>query len=1147
MTKLALQRPVFIFILMLLAILGGLVSYQSMRKEQNPEVNFGTLTVTTLYPGAGPDDINQLISRKVEEAVAGVNGVREVQATSQEGVSTVIITLELGVNSDNALNDVRTKVDAIQNDLPTDARKPVVSKFDNSAQPILTLGVTSKSLNPQKLRDLIDDKIRDRFTQIPGVASANVAGGDIREVQIRIKKDKLMQYGIGITDVLNSVTGAAVNTPSGKFISGDREFTVRVKSDFTEPADAEKVVIRVQNPTNPQAKANQIRLTDVAEIVDSVKERTQITRLNGKEAVVVNIQKTKEGNAVEITEKMNEILPEIEKEYGLTITKTFQEATLVEEALTDVTFALVFGIILVGIIVYVFLHNFRGTLIVSLAIPTSMMAAFIAMKAAGFTINTLSMLALSLAIGVLVDDAIVVLENIYRHLKMGEDPSEAALNGRQEIGVAALAITLADVVVFLPIGFAGGITGQFFKPLALTYVFAVLFSLFVSFTLTPLLAARWYRKGENVEHYEKGFPAWFEKRFHRFEMAYRRGLERALKNRWTVFAGGNALLVAVFIFIGGGFAGAAGGPAAGFKMGFPMLGMSIVIGVIASICNLVFYKRRTIRPVIGGVLLGLLFPIAGMSGAAFQNWKQDQVFKFSFLPSTDATQITAAIELPVGTNLAETEKVTALVEKAFIKHPDMKFTVTNVGRQSGSSFGGETNATNFAEVVGTMYEKEAILDRVTGANKREKLRTVRSGSIVADLTQAVGQIPGASIRIAANQRFAFGSAVQVSLTSENRELLEQTANKVREVILQGKVPGIIKPELSSKSGKPEIRVKPDYRKAADLGVNASDIGNALRTMYQGNDDVKLRVGGREYAVRVMMDYADRDKRETLSTVPIKFTQGNPVFLSTIADLNPTPGLSKITRRNRAEEIIVNADLLPGVENGTVNAALKTYLETNKIVPEGVNFRLLGQADAQARETGFLMSAFVTGILLVYFVLAALYNNWLYPFIIQLAQPQAMVGALLALIITDKAFSLIGFIGLVALVGLVGKNAILVVDYTNTLRERGRARHDAILEAGPTRLRPIMMTTLALLLGTLPTALAIGRGSEFRESIGITVIGGVLLSTFLTLFVIPASYTIFDDVSNMVAKLMKKPLPFGGTEGFVSTAAKEGEEEPATVS
>lgn len=1146
MTKLALQRPVFIFILMLLAILGGLVSYQSMRKEQNPEVNFGTLTVTTLYPGAGPDDINQLISRKVEEAVAGVNGVREVQATSQEGVSTVIITLELGVNSDNALNDVRTKVDAIQNDLPNDARKPVVSKFDNSAQPILTLGITSTKLDAQQLRDLIDDKVRDRFTQIPGVASANVAGGDIREVQIRIKKDKLMQYGIGITDVLNAVTGAAVNTPSGKFISGDREFTVRVKSDFTEAADAEKVVIRVQNPTNPQAKANQIRLTDVAEIVDSVKERTQITRLNGDEAVIVNIQKTKEGNAVEITEKMNEILPEIEKEYGLTITKTFQEATLVEEALTDVTFALVFGIILVGIIVYVFLHNFRGTLIVSLAIPTSMMAAFIAMKAAGFTVNTLSMLALSLAIGVLVDDAIVVLENIYRHLKMGEDPAEAALNGRQEIGVAALAITLADVVVFLPIGFAGGITGQFFKPLALTYVFAVLFSLFVSFTLTPLLAARWYRKGENVEHYEKGFPAWFEKRFHRFEMAYRRGLERALKNRWTVFAGGNALLVAVFIFIGGGAAGARG-PMAGMQMGVPILIASMAIGLFASICNLVFYKRRTIRPVIGGVLLGLLFPIAGMSGAAFQNWKQDQVFKFSFLPSTDATQISAAIELPVGTSLAETEKVTALVEKVFIKHPDMKFTVANVGRQSGSSFGGETNATNFAEVVGTMYEKEAFLDRVSGANKREKLRTVRANSIVADLTQAVGQIPGASIRISAAARFAFGSAVQVSLTSENRALLEQAANKVREVILQGKVPGIIKPELSSKSGKPEIRVQPDYRKAADLGVNANDIGNALRTMYQGNDDVKLRVGGREYAVRVMMDYADRDKRETLSTVPIKFTQGNPVFLSTIAELNPTPGLSKITRRNRAEEIVVNADLLPGAENGTVNAALKTYLETNKVIPEGVTFRLLGQADSQARESGFLVSAFITGILLVYFVLAALYNNWLYPFIIQLAQPQAMVGALLALIITDKAFSLIGFIGLVALVGLVGKNAILVVDYTNTLRERGRARHDAILEAGPTRLRPIMMTTLALLLGTLPTALAIGRGSEFRESIGITVIGGVLLSTFLTLFVIPASYTIFDDVSNMVAKLMKKPLPFGGTEGFVSSAATEGEEEPATVS
>ena len=1131
MTKLALQRPVLIFILVISAILIGTLSFKGMRKENNPEVNFGTITVQTSYPGAGPDDINQLITRKVEEAVSGVSGIREVQGISQEGVSAVVISLELGVSTDIALNDVRTKVDSISNSLPKDALKPTVTKFDNSAQPILNLAASSPTLSSKQLRDLIEDKIVDKFSQVNGVATVDVSGGDEREIQIRLKKDKLLQYGVGVSEVLQAVQYANANIPGGKFVSGGRDISVRVKSDFTSVDLIKKIVVKVSDPNNQNSKSRQIPLTEVADVEDTIKERTRIARLNGDDTVALAVQKSKEGNTLEIATAINAMMPTLEKQFPIKFKTQYDESILVTESLNDVTFSLIFGIMLVALIVYIFLHDFRGTLIVALAIPTCLFAAFIAMKAVGFTVNSLSMLGMSLAIGVLVDDAIVVLENIFRHLKLGEDPREAAINGRNEIGTAALAITLADVVVFLPIGFAGGIAGQFFKPLAITYVFAVLTSLFVSFTLTPLLASRWFRRGEDVEHSQGWFATGFEKRFAKIEGGYRRILEWALGHRWFTFIAGNTVLICVFMLIAGGGAGL--GPkldiAAAVGIGLKPMFFYIFLGVIAMIFNAVFYRRLTIRPIWGGALFGLVFPIVAVLGAVYGHWKQEPLFKFGFLPPTDAIQVRATIELPVGSSLAQTDEVARKVEAYFIKHPDIQFTLTEVGKQSGSSLGGDTASSNFGQVTGKLFEKRSIIDKVS--SNKEKLRDNRGNSIVADLTKEIGKIPGADVRIAGVSGFAFGRAIQIALRSDDREALTKTAADIRDRLASGAVPGILNPDVSVKSGKPELQIRPDYRKAADMNMDAASIGAAVRALYQGNNDNKLRVNGREYGVRVMLDYADRDNPETLATVPLRFNQGHPVYVGQLAVLDEQPGLTAINRRDRAEEIQVTADLLPGFSNGVVTGQVTDWITKEKLVPPNVNFKMLGEQDAQARESVFLMTAFFIGIFAVYAVLAALYNNWLYPMIIQLAQPQAMVGALLALILTDNSFSVIGFLGVIALVGLVGKNAILLVDYTNTLRERGRNRHDAIAEAGPTRLRPIMMTTLALICGSLPVAIGLGRGSEFRQSIFIIVLGGMILSTLLTLVVIPCSYTIFDDLSNLFAKWMKKPMPFGGPDGF----------------
>ena len=1250
LTRLALNRPVLVFVTMLSLILAGFIAFRSMRVELQPEVNFGVVTVTTTYPGAGPDDINELISRRIEEAVSGVNGIREVTSNSQEGVSVVTVQLELETNVDTALSDVRTKVDAIVNNLPEDAKKPVVNKFDNSSTPVMYLSLAGQGLSSRDLRTLVDDKILDRFAQLPGVAQASVSGGDVREIQVRLSKAKLLEYGLGIADVQRAVQAASINAPAGRFVQGDLEYTVRVKSDFTSVEDVRKTILNVRDSTQPNSVARQVRLTDIADVKDAIVERTSYSRLNGKDSLVIALSKAREGNAVQISDAARGNIQKLEKEFPIKATITYDAAKEIRNSLDDVEFTLLFSIFLVSTVVFVFLHDWRGTLIVAFAIPSALVGSFILMKAAGFTVNNLTMLALILAVAVLVDDAIVVLENIYRHLKKGEDPRDAALNGRGEIGIAAIAITLADVVVFLPIAFTGGIVGQFFKPLALGYVFAVIISLFISFTLTPLLAARWYRAGEDVEHSGGRFGRWFDRGFARFETAYGRALEWSLHHRWFVFIAGNVSLLVIAMFIAGSFLGKGGKVGNIFKFGpqgppppIALLQFAFFIGLIVYVVNalkkydkpflttrislglgfagatfaaLAIVKAvpigiflavvgavlvatlkadRMNRSVLGGLAIaavaalasgtpmpvlglsmaavflpwflfflflaitgkpkakgryltnalafGALFPLAAIGGSLYSGWKREDVFKFTFIPQADGTQINATIEMPVGTSLERTQQVVEQIERQFIADPNVEFTLSTLGAQpQGGRQGVPNQGSNYAGVQATLYDRGAFLDRVKRllpGHKDEKLRWIPAEEVSADLLKKVGRIPGAQITIATAGGFSFGSPIQLSLTSDDHEKLLATAQKVRDGLAGGAVAGVINPEVSSKAGKPELRIVPDRLALADAGLDPTALGSAVRTLYQGDNRTKLRIQGREYDVRVLLDYADRDDPNTLTTVPITFVSGAPVFLSSVATIRQVPGLTRITRRDRSEEIVVTADLLPGYEAGTANAAVTTWLQGQHIPPEGVRLRALGQADSQAREQGGLILAFVSGLVLVYLVLASLYNNWLYPFIIQLAQPQAIVGAMLALIITNKAFSLFGFIGLVTLIGLVGKNAILLVDYTNTLRERGRNRHDAIVEAGPTRLRPISMTTIALLIGVSPIALAIGRGSESRETIGITIIGGISLSTLLTLFVIPCSYTIFDDLSNLISRARKQPLAFGGPEGHLGT-----EEPPA---
>jgi hydrophobic/amphiphilic exporter-1 (mainly G- bacteria), HAE1 family len=1153
--------------LMLLFVLMGGLAWMSMRKEQNPDVQFGVIAVSAIYPGAGPEEVNTLVSRKIEEAVSGIAGLREVTSTSVEGFSTVVASFEVGANMDVALNDVRAKVDAIVNQLPRGVEKPVIDKFDASSDPVLSLVLSSDTLNRQELRDLADDKLKDRFARIPGVAAVTVFGGAEREIQIQVKRNKLLAYGIGISDVQRAVYGATVNAPAGRAVTGEQEFGVRILGEFRTVQEIENTPLSISDPNSFGGKPRVVRLGDVATVLDTTKERRSWSRLDGFDSVAMTVQKAKQGNAIEIDQAADEVIAQIRQEFGVSTVKTFNQAKDIRESLDDLLIALVFGIILVTAIVYLFLHNIRGTIIVGIAIPVCVLATFVVLWALGFTINNMSMLAMSLAVGVLVDDAIVVLENIYRHLRMGEDPRTAAINGRSEIGLAAIAITLADVVVFIPIAFMGGIVGQFFKPLGIGFAVTTLMSLFVSFTVTPMLASRWYREGEDVEHPAGGFAKWFEDRFHRFAEGYRRMLSWALRHRWFVFISGWVVLFSVFMMIAGSFAQDVGGaisttmgpfmaavalglvvfganywPKAlsakgwlrfrlfgilvfmALMLGAPMpapapakvlLGFLLfwpVAGLLGFLANL-FHTRARARIVGQAALFGLVFPVAALVGLAFASWKQEPIFKFAFFPPSDAGSVQIGITLPPGASLAQTEDVIEEVESRIKDHPDVKFVRSDVGRSGGGFGGGDNTGTNYGQVNVTLNDRKALMDSILfWMDHGEELRTRVDNAVAADMLERIGKIPGAEVTVSTAGGVGFGAPIQMGFASDDRELLVRTTTEIKRRLEAGEIEGVITPELSSKPGKPEIRAVPDRVRLADVGLSTAELAGSLRVLYEGDFDTKFRVSGREYDIRVMMDLQDRNDPDTVSQVPITFVQGRPIFLSDVASLERGVSTDKIERRNREEEIRISANLLPGFAAGTVQREIDQWMERENLVPEGVKIKPLGQADVQARESGYLFSALLMGLVLVYMLLASLYDNLLYPFIIQLAQPQAMVGALLALILTDKTLNIVGFVGIITLVGLVGKNAILLVDYTNTLRQRGKDRMKALLEAGPTRLRPIMMTTLALILGMLPVALAIGRGSEFRETIGITIIGGITLSTLLTLFVIPSSYTIFDDFS-----------------------------------
>jgi HAE1 family hydrophobic/amphiphilic exporter-1 len=845
--------------------------------------------------------------------------------------------------------------------------------------------------------------------------------------------------------------------PAGIIVEGDREIGIRTLGAFTSLEQIRQSPILAPSlflPALPAASnrspepPHPLTIGDVAMVYESVAPVAALSRVNGRDSVSLIITKVSDANTVTVVSAVKDALRKLSDSLPPDTQQVISrdDSLIVGDALEDVNATLLLGALLAMTVVFLFLHNLRGTFIIALALPACLVATYLVMYFANFTLNQMTLLALSLSVGILIDDSIVVLESILRHLGRGETPAEAAFNGRTEIGFADITTTLVDVVVFLPIGFMGGIVGGFFRQFGLTIVFATLFSLLVSFTITPSLAARWYRHGEDPEHVSHGVFLRLERVYAGLEKMYRHVIRWALRQRGWVIALAATALAAALLFT------------------TPSLG-------------------------------------------------------FEFLPATDQGQIALFIELPPDSSLGRTDRIVRDIERRIADTPDVLNYVTTVGEILGGFGSIPQRGAQYAQINVRLVEKAGLLERLTSAGARDKRRRTDS-EVAKELRERLKDVADAQITVSPVQTVASeGPPVQIQLRGSDLAQLGRVSEQVRDRIKT--MPGILDPNLSVRSGRPEAQVTVDRVKAAALGQAPALVGAALRDTVEGNSETTYRDPksiGTELPIRVQIAPQDRRDPKQLENVPIAYQGAKAVMLGQLAKIGEGIGPAAISRANGERMVTVTANLAAGYPLGNAEQDIRARIAD--IPREGIDLRFGGEAEVLAENTVYFALAIGLAIVLVYLVMASLFNSLLNPFIIMFTLPMALVGALGALAITGETLSLVAVIGIIMLIGLMGRNAILLIDYTATLRARGAERDAALIEAGTTRLRPILMTTLATIFGMLPVALRIGRASEQRAPMAVVVIGGLLLSTLLTLVVIPVLYTLFDDLRMRLSRSRK---------------------------
>ncbi|MDR2269489.1 MAG: efflux RND transporter permease subunit [Sphingobacterium sp.] len=1024
--EVAVKRPLLIIVIFTVLIMFGMLSYTKLNYKLLPNIEVATVSVSTVYPGASAGEVETAVTKKLEDAFSSVEGLEQISSISQEGVSQITIQLKSGTNVDQAERNIQRKADQIMNDLPKNIDKPSVNKINLEEAPVIRAGVTS-TLAPKALYDLVDQDLRPILQNVSGVGQVNVVGGDEREIQVNIDQNKLRSYGLSITQVSEAINSANQSFPAGNIETKDQQTSILFNANITEVDHFRDLII------SQQSGGGSIYLKDVAEVVDATAKSTAINHIDGLPSIGIQVIKQSDANAVNVSKDIKAAFEKIEKQYskeGLKFVVSSDQSVYTLKSADAVMEDLVLAVIIVGIVMLAFLHSLRSSLFVMVALPASIIPTFIAMYMLGFSLNLMTLMAISLVVGILVDDSIVVLENIYRHLEMGADRVKAAIDGRTEIGFTAMAITLVDVVVFLPLAFAGGIIGTLLREFSLVVVVSTMMSLFVSFTVTPMLASKFGK----LEHLTKA-TIWG-----RISL----GFEHFINKLTDLY--GNMLKVALH------------------------------------------KKRWLLSGVIVLIIGSLMLVTEGFIGA-------------SFIPNGDQGELLIKLELEPSASLYKTNMTTQQVEKKLMTKPEVKQVFSSIGFVSGDVVGTSNNA-NRSEITVTLVEpkERTMTAEEFGMSMEKELSAVIPGvKVTAAPTSMVGGASAAPIQI----------AIKGIDLKDIRSVAEKYMKEAKSV------PGTQFVQLSVKDPKPQVEIKLNREKMALFGINASQVGAALQNSFTGNNTNKFKQKGNEYDILIGLDRSDRTNTDDVRKLSFFNNNGQSFVLSQFAEVKEALGESVLERSDRLNSITVNASVA-GRPTGTVASEIKDKVAKINL-PDGISVEYLGDVKNQGDAFASLGLALIIAFLLVYLIMVALYESAIYPFVVLFSIPVALIGALLALALTMETLNIFSIIGLIMLLGLVSKNAILIVDFTNQLKEQGKKVEEALVEAGRERLRPILMTTLAMILGMLPIAIASGAGAEIKNGMAWIIIGGLTSSMILTLFVVPAMYLIIERLKDKFSK------------------------------
>ena len=1025
-TEIAVKRPLLITVIFTVLILFGIACYLNLNYNLLPKFDLNTVTVTTTYRGASASEVELNVTKPLEESLSALEGLDKVSAVSMQNTSVLTLELRADANVDKALRDVESKIDQSLSLLPVNADKPRARKVSPENAPVLRISAASV-LTDAALFDLIDQKIRPQLENVSGVGQVNIIGGNAPEIQVNIDADKLAAYQMNISEVVRALQVANQSFPAGQVQTTKKQYSIRFDARVNNVNQLSSFIVK----TN--AAGGKVYLRDIADVVYGYSDALTINHLNGQPAVGILVVKQSDANSVMVSKQIKAKLKLLQSQYkaqNLTFTVTGDQSTYTLAAADAVMHDLVIAILIVAVVMLLFLHSVRSSLFVLVALPSSMLPTFIAMYLFGFSLNILTLMALSLVVGILVDDSIVVLENIYRHMEMGKDRRKAALDGRSEIGFTAVAITLVDVVVFFPLSFTGGLIGSILREFSLVVVISTLLSLFVSFTLTPLLASR-FGKIEvlNKNSWWGKLNFYFENFLENCKDGYGKLLAWSLgKKRWLF-----GLVLLLFAFTG-----------MLFKWGF--------IG-------------------------------------------------FTFIQNGDRGQLTVNMELAPSVSLYQTNLTVQNAEKMLLSHKEVLNVFSNVGYSSRGNTGGLDGNNNEAELNVTLVDKEN--------------RTVSSEEFGSEIRKEISRIPGVKVKIATvglvgNTEDA---PIQIVIKGADRESVRQAANIVKNVAEQ--VPGTQSVEFSVKDPKPEIEVTLEREKLNIFGLDAAQAGLAVQNAYRGDNDSKFRYNGNEYKIFIGLDKEDKGSLNDVSKLSLTGNKGELINLSQLAQIHEVLGESVLERTDRLPSITVKAAVV-GRPVGTVGNEIKQLLAGKKL-PVGIVVDFAGDVKNQSDANKSLTIALTTGVILIYLIMVALYESLIYPLVVLFSIPVAVIGAFLALALSMQSASIFAIVGLIMLLGLVSKNAILIVDFTNKLRDEGYPVRDAIIAAGKERLRPILMTTIAMITGMLPIALSGSAGAEIKNGMAWVIIGGLSSSLTLTLFVVPAVYLIVEQLRDKFAK------------------------------